>query len=91
MRLGLTAPLLHRADHEVIRFSSSSWSDNVDISLCETMGMRDKLAAEIVETAGSAAYRCQCAWQTVGGRKGLSSWGVDAAPHGGSGSDGKIY
>ena len=87
-------PLLcTKCDHEVIRFADSSWSDAVDYIFVRNYGgMRDKLAAELVEAPGkSAAYCCQCAWQTVAGRKALSSWGTEAEPEGGSGTEGKVY
>jgi hypothetical protein len=82
-----------KCDHQVIRFANSSWSEAVDYIFVRNYGgMPDKLAAELVEApVKSAAYCCQCAWQTITNRKALSSWGTDAAPEGGSGVEGKVY
>ena len=85
--------LCTKCDHEVIRFPGSSWSERVDYIFFRNYGgVLEKLSSELLTSLGtSSAYCCQCAWQTVSSKKSISSWGTEAAPEGGSGSDGKIY
>jgi len=48
-----------------------------------------QLRAKLVVEAASAAYSCQCAWQSVSTWKALDQWGSDPAPEGGA-ANGRI-
>ena len=82
-----------QCDFDVERFANSRWGAGCDyIFVRNYAGVPDELRRELDDAPGTAAYCCQCAWQSVGAQpKLMERFGTPAAPEGGSGNMDTVF
>jgi len=72
----------------VLRFSGCRWAPDVDYMHFRNFNGHslnlEKLTSRLLVSEDSAAYACQCAWQSTSELKSLNQWGTDPGDEGGA-------